>query len=127
MDHLHGIGPGRHVRHGDVDRSECGSGLVRGVVRARGRAFERGAGRAGAATAAALARHGWRSTLLERGEAPALEGSGNPAGLFHGTVNPDDGPHARPRHGVMPAWDQRLDPVTIKMLAAYVHSLGGGE
>ena len=32
-----------------------------------------------------------------------------------------------PRMGVMPAWGQRLDPVTIKMLAAYVHSLGGGE
>ncbi len=31
------------------------------------------------------------------------------------------------RYGVMPAWGQRLDPVTIKMLAAYVHSLGGGE
>ena len=29
--------------------------------------------------------------------------------------------------GVMPAWAGRLDPVTIKMLAAYVHSLGGGE
>jgi len=32
-----------------------------------------------------------------------------------------------PRHGVMPAWQARLDPVTIKMLAAYVHSRGGGE
>ncbi|MFZ9396640.1 MAG: cytochrome-c oxidase, cbb3-type subunit III [Erythrobacter sp.] len=32
-----------------------------------------------------------------------------------------------PRHGVMPGWAARLDPVTIKMLAAYVHSLGGGE
>lgn len=31
------------------------------------------------------------------------------------------------RAGVMPAWTQRLDPVTIKMLALYVHSLGGGE
>ncbi|MBT2189037.1 cytochrome-c oxidase, cbb3-type subunit III [Sphingobium nicotianae] len=31
------------------------------------------------------------------------------------------------RRGVMPAWGHRLDPVTIKMLAAYVHSLGGGE
>jgi len=31
------------------------------------------------------------------------------------------------RYGVMPAWGERLDPVTIKMLAAYVHSLGGGE
>lgn len=31
------------------------------------------------------------------------------------------------RQGVMPAWGERLDPVTIKMLAAYVHALGGGE
>lgn len=29
--------------------------------------------------------------------------------------------------GVMPRWNARLDPVTIRMLAAYVHSLGGGE
>ncbi|MEO0062949.1 MAG: hypothetical protein RLZZ08_1509 [Pseudomonadota bacterium] len=34
---------------------------------------------------------------------------------------------SEPRHGVMPAWNTRLDPVTIKMIAAYVHSLGGGE
>lgn len=31
-----------------------------------------------------------------------------------------------PRHGVMPSWGDRLDSVTIKMLAAYVHSRGGG-
>lgn len=31
------------------------------------------------------------------------------------------------RGGVMPAWNTRLDPVTIKQLAVYVHSLGGGE
>lgn len=31
------------------------------------------------------------------------------------------------RQGVMPRWNNRLDPVTIKMLAAYVHALGGGE
>jgi len=29
--------------------------------------------------------------------------------------------------GVMPAWGKQLDAVTIKMLATYVHSLGGGE
>ena len=29
--------------------------------------------------------------------------------------------------GVMPAWSAKLDGATIKMLAAYVHSLGGGE
>ena len=33
----------------------------------------------------------------------------------------------KPRQGVMPAWSRRLDEVTIKQLAIYVHSLGGGE
>jgi cytochrome c oxidase cbb3-type subunit 3 len=31
------------------------------------------------------------------------------------------------RSGVMPAWVGRLDPPTIKALAVYVHSLGGGK
>ena len=31
------------------------------------------------------------------------------------------------RSSVMPAWAGRLDPVTIKALTYYVHSLGGGE
>ena len=31
------------------------------------------------------------------------------------------------RKGVMPAWDGRLDPATIKSLAVYVHGLGGGR
>jgi cytochrome c oxidase cbb3-type subunit 3 len=31
------------------------------------------------------------------------------------------------RSGVMPAWEGKLDPVTIKMLAIYVHALGGGK
>lgn len=32
-----------------------------------------------------------------------------------------------PKHGVMPAWSVRLSDATIKQLALYVHSLGGGE
>lgn len=32
-----------------------------------------------------------------------------------------------PKHGVMPAWQTRLSDETIKQLAVYVHSLGGGE
>ena len=28
--------------------------------------------------------------------------------------------------GVMPTWGGKLDPVTIKSLAIYVHDLGGG-
>ena len=31
------------------------------------------------------------------------------------------------RKGVMPTWEARLDPVTVKALSIYVHSLGGGE
>jgi cytochrome c oxidase cbb3-type subunit 3 len=31
------------------------------------------------------------------------------------------------RNSSMPAWGDRLDPATVKMLAVYVHSLGGGE
>jgi cytochrome c oxidase cbb3-type subunit 3 len=32
-----------------------------------------------------------------------------------------------PKHGVMPAWEERLGDATVKQLAIYVHSLGGGE
>ncbi|MFK4824240.1 cytochrome-c oxidase, cbb3-type subunit III [Paenochrobactrum sp. BZR 588] len=32
-----------------------------------------------------------------------------------------------PQHGVMPAWGERLGDATVKQLAIYVHSLGGGE
>lgn len=31
------------------------------------------------------------------------------------------------RGGMMPAWDGRLDPVTVKALTVYVHTLGGGK
>lgn len=33
---------------------------------------------------------------------------------------------AAPRYGVMPAWSPRLDDATVKSLALYVHTLGGG-
>lgn len=32
-----------------------------------------------------------------------------------------------PHAGVMPTWEGRLDPQTIRQLAIYVHQLGGGE
>ncbi|MFV3074360.1 cytochrome-c oxidase, cbb3-type subunit III [Niveispirillum fermenti] len=31
------------------------------------------------------------------------------------------------RRGSMPAWIERLDPATVKVLATYVHALGGGQ
>lgn len=54
-----------------------------------------GAGLAGAAAAQALVRQGLQVTVLEQHSGPALEASGNPAGLFHGTLNADDGLYAR--------------------------------
>lgn len=54
-----------------------------------------GAGLAGASAAAALARLGFDVRVLEGAAAPAGAASGNPAGLFHGTVHADDGPYAR--------------------------------
>jgi tRNA 5-methylaminomethyl-2-thiouridine biosynthesis bifunctional protein len=62
---------------------------------ARREALVVGAGLAGAFTAQALAAQGWAVTVLDRQTAPAQETSGNVAGLFHGTVHGDDGPHAR--------------------------------
>ena len=47
--------------------------------------------------------------------------------LYGGTKEDVIAQVTNPKMGAMPAWGQRLDPVTIKMLAAYVHSLGGGE
>jgi tRNA 5-methylaminomethyl-2-thiouridine biosynthesis bifunctional protein len=54
-----------------------------------------GAGLAGCATAEALAQEGWRTTVYDRLATPAGATSGNPAGLFHGIVNAQDGIHAR--------------------------------
>jgi tRNA 5-methylaminomethyl-2-thiouridine biosynthesis bifunctional protein len=54
-----------------------------------------GAGLAGAACAWALSHEGVACTVIDALPGPAQASSGNPAGLFHGTVNPDDGPHAR--------------------------------
>lgn len=54
-----------------------------------------GAGLAGCAAAHALAALGWHCELVDRHPAPAQEASGNPGGLFHGIVNPQDGAHAR--------------------------------
>ena len=56
--------------------------------------------------------------------APALDNKiwlygGDKAGLVE-TIS-------QSRKGVMPAWGKFLDPIVVKQLAIYVHSLGGGK
>lgn len=78
------------------------------------RAIIIGAGIAGCATAEALARRGWQVTVLERNAAPALEASGNPAGLFHPVVTIDDN------------YIARMTRACTLYLARLLPSLGGG-
>jgi len=47
--------------------------------------------------------------------------------LYGGTKEQVVAQIANPRLGVMPPWQGRLDEATIRMLAVYVHTLGGGE
>lgn len=54
-----------------------------------------GAGLAGCAATWALARQGWRITLIDAKAGPALGASGNPGGLFHSILHGEDGLHAR--------------------------------
>ncbi|WP_120967322.1 FAD-dependent 5-carboxymethylaminomethyl-2-thiouridine(34) oxidoreductase MnmC [Comamonas sp. lk] len=49
-----------------------------------------GAGLAGAAAAASLARRGWQVSVLDAADAPAAGASGLPSGLFCPHVSPDD-------------------------------------
>jgi cytochrome c oxidase cbb3-type subunit 3 len=46
--------------------------------------------------------------------------------LYEGSLESITAQIERPRHGMMPAWSEKLDDATIKELAAYVHGLGGG-
>lgn len=47
--------------------------------------------------------------------------------LYEGSLAAIEAQIDRPRHGMMQAWSEKLDDVTIKELAVYVHSLGGGQ
>lgn len=60
-----------------------------------------GAGLAGAAVAASLARRGWQVLVLDAADEPAAGASGLPAGLLAPHVSPDDNPLSRlSRNGI---------------------------
>ncbi|KAF1046966.1 FAD-dependent 5-carboxymethylaminomethyl-2-thiouridine(34) oxidoreductase MnmC [Xylophilus sp.] len=64
-------------------------------VAAPGRCVVVGAGLAGAACAASLARRGWRVTVLDAADGPARGASGAPAAVFAPHTSPDDAPLSR--------------------------------
>ena len=70
-----------------------------------------GAGLAGAFAAQALAALGWQVQVFDQHPHHAQEASGNPAGVFHGTVHPDDGPHARVLRAAALQAQRRLQPL----------------
>ncbi|GGH63883.1 tRNA 5-methylaminomethyl-2-thiouridine biosynthesis bifunctional protein MnmC [Comamonas phosphati] len=89
-------------------------------IAAPARCLVLGAGLAGAAAAASLARRGWQVTVLDAGEAPASGASGLPAGLFCPHVSPDDSVLSRlSRSGV------RTSLQTLQQLSAG-HALESG-
>ena len=68
--------------------------------------------------------HGERGQGNQEFGAPALNGQvwmygGDRATIIESITNA--------RSGNMPAWSERLDEATVKMLAVYVHALGGGR
>ena len=68
---------------------------TRPVHAAPARCLVIGAGLAGAATAASLARRGWQVQVLDMGDAPAAGASGLPVGLFAPHLSPDDNVFSR--------------------------------
>ena len=96
------------------------------VLSLTGRATDAAAAERGASLYAenCAACHGDRGQGERAMGAPALD---NDIWLYGGDRAAIVAQITRPRHGVMPAWSGRLDPVTLKMLAVYVHALGGGE
>ena len=61
--------------------------------------------------------------LIEQGS-PALN---NDIWLYGGDRDAIVRTISESRRGVMPAWGRILDEVTVKQLAVYIHSLGGGK
>jgi cytochrome c oxidase cbb3-type subunit 3 len=83
-----------------------------------------------AALAADLFKNNCASCHGERGEGMAEQGApalNNDLWLYGGDRNTVHATIANARRGVMPAWGKLLDEVTIKQLAVYIHSLGGGK
>jgi cytochrome c oxidase cbb3-type subunit III len=96
------------------------------VLSLTGRAADPAAAERGAAVYAenCAACHGEGGAGAPEQGAPALNDA---IWLYGGTAREVAAQIARPRLGVMPPWQGRLDEGEIAMLALYVHGLGGGR
>ncbi|ABE44266.1 bifunctional tRNA (5-methylaminomethyl-2-thiouridine)(34)-methyltransferase MnmD/FAD-dependent 5-carboxymethylaminomethyl-2-thiouridine(34) oxidoreductase MnmC [Polaromonas sp. JS666] len=86
-----GIPPKRDNLQGEFNPAwEPKKSMLPGIRRQAGSCVVIGAGLAGAAVAASLARRGWRVVVLDAADAPARGASGLPAGVLAPHVSPDD-------------------------------------
>jgi cytochrome c oxidase cbb3-type subunit 3 len=96
------------------------------VLSLSGRSTDAASAERGAAIFAeqCVACHGEQGEGVREQGGPALNDA---IWLYGGTKREIAAQIANPRMGVMPPWQGRLDEATIRMLAVYVHTLGGGE
>jgi tRNA 5-methylaminomethyl-2-thiouridine biosynthesis bifunctional protein len=85
----------------------CGAAARPRAHRTPGRCAVIGAGLAGAAVAASLARRGWQVTVLDAADRPAAGASGLPVGMLAPHVSPDDALLSRlTRAGIRATWSE---------------------
>ncbi|NDW04444.1 cytochrome-c oxidase, cbb3-type subunit III [Jiella pacifica] len=112
-------------RDGILDREQIGD-VAEYVLSFAGNADDKAAADKGQAVFAdnCAACHGESGEGVKELGAPALNDA---IWLFGGTKDDIVRQVTAPRHGVMPAWEERLGETTVKELTVYVHSLGGGQ
>lgn len=110
---------------GLLDPAQIAS-VAQHVLALAGKPSDAAAAQAGARVYAenCAACHGDRGEGNKEVGAPALDDG---IWLYGDTSAQIEAQVTRPRQGVMPAWQGRLDGDAIKMLTVYVHGLGGGQ
>lgn len=125
-----GVSPQRDMLQGQYNPAwepKKATGLPTVQTREPGQCVVVGAGLAGAAAAASLARRGWQVLVLDAAEAPAGGASGLPAGLLVPHVSPDDSVLSRlSRCGFRVTHQQldalRADPSICSMAGVLEHN-----
>ena len=112
-------------RDGILDREQIGD-VAEYVLSFGGNADDKAAAEKGQVVFAdnCAACHGETGEGMKEVGAPALNDA---IWLYGGSKADIVAQVTAPRHGVMPAWSERLGETPVKELTVYVHSLGGGQ